>query len=116
MLIIDNRNSVLNVPLRVDEHGMVRIGETRVSLASVVAEFHRGATPEQIVQNFDTVSLEDAYAVIAYYLQNQATLSAMLEAERKEDERIQREAEVRFPQTGIRERLLARKNSQEKAV
>lgn len=115
MLTTDTPNTALNVPLKTDAQGVARVGSTRVSLASIVAEFHRGATPEQIVQNFDVVSLEDAYAVVAYYLQNQTALDAVLEAEQKEGDRIQQESENRFPQAGIRTRLLARKNAKPKA-
>jgi uncharacterized protein (DUF433 family) len=114
MLTIDGQNNALSVPLRTDDQGVIRVGNSRVSLASIVADFHRGATPEQIVQDFDVLRLEDAYAVVAYYLQNQAELDAALEAERNEDEQIQRQAEARFPQTGIRERLLGRKTSEDK--
>ena len=109
MQTIDSQNNALKVPLRTDGIGVVRVGNTRVSLASVIADFHRGATPEQIVQNFDTISLEDAYAVVAYYLQNQPAMDALLESERREGNRIQQETEGRFPQKGIRERLLQRR-------
>ena len=107
---------IIDPRLNTDGDGVVRIGESRVSLASFIAEFHRGATPEQIVQNFDAVSLEDAYAVVAYYLKNQVRLDALLASERRENDRIQQEAEARFPQSGIRERLLARRNGQQQAT
>lgn len=112
MLTFNSQNGVLDVPLRTDDHGVVRVGGTRVSLSSIITEFHCGATPEQIVQDYDVISLEDAYAVVAYYLKNRAFVDAILEAERKEGERIQKEVEARFPPSGIRARLLARKNAQ----
>jgi uncharacterized protein (DUF433 family) len=37
-----------------------------VLLELVVREFRRGATPEQIVQAYDTLDLRDVYAVLAY--------------------------------------------------
>ena len=109
MLHIDSHNNTLEVPLRIDERGVVRVGRTRVSLASILTEFGRGATPEQIVQNFDSVLLQDVYAVVAYYLQNRTEVDAYLKEHRKEGERIQQSAEARFPQAGIRERILKRK-------
>ena len=39
------------VPLRTDESGSVRVGESRVSLDVVIREFMNGADPESIVQN-----------------------------------------------------------------
>lgn len=115
MLTIDSQNNALRVPLRTDNEGVVRVGESRVSLASIVADFHRGGTPEQIVQNFDVLSLEDVYAVVAYYLQNQAAMDALLDAERKVDNQIQQDTEARFPQSGIRDRLLQRMEAQDGA-
>lgn len=116
MLTIDGQNNALRVPTRTDGDGVVRVGESRVSLASIVADFHRGSTPEQIVQNFDGVSLEDVYVVVAYYLQNQVAIDSLLETESTEDNRIQQETAARFPQSGIRERLLQRLKAQHGAV
>ena len=109
MLSFEGDRPTLRVPLRTDELGLVRVGTTRVSLGSIIACFHRGATPEQIVQDFSAVSLPDVYAVIAYYLQEQAMLDAVLAEEERVGERLEAEARVRFPQEGIRERLLRRK-------
>jgi hypothetical protein len=36
--------------VRVDEHGMMRVGETRVMLDALVAGFEQGHTPETIQQ------------------------------------------------------------------
>jgi uncharacterized protein (DUF433 family) len=110
VLTIDSQNNALRVPLRTDGQGVIRVGET---LVSILTEFKRGATPEQIVQDFDAVSLHDVYAVVAYYLQTQTEVDAFLEEHSKENERIHRDAEVRFPQAGIRERLLQRKAAHE---
>ena len=53
------------VPLHFDAVGVLRVGGTRMSLDSVLAAFHDGATPEEIVQQYDAVSLADVYAVSA---------------------------------------------------
>lgn len=103
----------LKVPIRVDEHGTARVGGTRVTLHTVIAEFRDGATPEQIVDDFDALKLADVYAVVAYYLQHQAQVDADLqEYERKGDE-VRRDIEARFPRAGIRQRLLARRTKGE---
>ena len=85
------------------------MGGTRVSLSSVLTEFLRGATTEQIVQDFDALTLEDVYSVIAYYLKNLESVEAYLASKRDEAERLQQIATEQFPQAGIRQRLLARK-------
>ena len=56
------------VPLRKAEDGTWRVGNTRVLFDLVVYAFNNGRTPEEIVQSYDTLQLEDVYAVIAYYL------------------------------------------------
>jgi uncharacterized protein (DUF433 family) len=95
-------------PIRVTGDGVAMVGDTRVPLATLVHEFRAGATPEQIVDDFDTLDLADVYAAIAYYLRHQAEVDAYL---REQDELA---AEVRarhlrrFPQTGLRERLTQR--------
>jgi hypothetical protein len=57
----------------------------------VIIVMQRGATPEQIVMDFDTLKLADVYAVIAYYLRNEPEVEAYLadreaETERRESE------------------------------
>jgi uncharacterized protein (DUF433 family) len=55
-------------PLRQNEHGVLLVGDTRVTLDSVVARFDAGATPEEIVQQFPSLDLAEVYAVVAYLL------------------------------------------------
>ena len=84
--------------------GVLRIGDTRVSLDSVIIAFNQGATPEQIVQDYDSLSLIQVYAAISYYLQNRAVVDKYL-AERK---KRRKELRSQYDQKGIRERLLSR--------
>lgn len=74
----------LPVPLRVDETGAVRVADTRVTLDLVVARFDEGASAEEIVHSYDTLRLEDVYAVLAYYLAHKGEVLAYLR--RREDE------------------------------
>ena len=83
-----------------------------MSLLSVLTAFQRGDTPEQIVHSFPSLELSDVYAVVSYYLANKEDVDAWLESEEAEGERIRAEAETRFNQKGIRERLLKRKAEQ----
>lgn len=97
------------VPLHVDKGGVLRVGGTRVSLDSVLVAFHDGATPEEIVQQYDVLSLADVYAVISYYLENQPAIDSYLAARRIQREEIRREVEASHTPHGIRQRLLARR-------
>ena len=68
-----------------------------------------------IVERYDVLKLVDAYAVIAYYLQNKDEVDAYLrERERIADE-VRRENERRFPTAGLRERLLDRLAERQRA-
>ena len=68
----------INVPLAVTEHGTIRIKGSRVSLDSIVHHFKLGATAEQIVQSFPSLSLGDVYSSIAYYLTHRQDIDAYL--------------------------------------
>ena len=97
------------VPLHLDAAGVLRVGGTRVSLDSVLTVFHDGATPEEIVQQYDAVSLADVYAVIGYYLENQSAIDSYLATRRLQREELRQTIESRYSPHGIRQRLLARR-------
>jgi uncharacterized protein (DUF433 family) len=98
------------VPLRVDETGTVRVGKTRVILELVVHAFQDGATPEQIVQAYDTLDLADVYAVIGYHLRHCDEVDAYpAERERRADELRTKIEERQGSSAGLRERLLSEK-------
>ena len=54
------------VPLRTDEHGVMRVGKTRVPLDTVVYTFNQGSSPEEIVMSYPSLELGDVYAVVNY--------------------------------------------------
>ena len=101
------------VPLRTDEHGVVRVGKTRVPLDTVVYAFNQGASPEAIVLSYPTLDLADVYAVVNYYLYNRSAVDAYLRQREADAVRIRAENEQRFPQAGIRARLLVRRQPHE---
>jgi uncharacterized protein (DUF433 family) len=55
----------------------IRIRGTRVGIENVLYEYiHREQRPEKIVERFPSVTLEQVYATILYYLHNRETVSA----------------------------------------
>jgi uncharacterized protein (DUF433 family) len=64
-----------------DEHGVYRIGDTRVMLDSVVAAFHQGHSAETIRQQYPALTLEEVYGSIAYYLAHAAEVDAYLQSQ-----------------------------------
>lgn len=104
------------VPLASNADGVVLVTGTRVPLETVVYAFHQGATPEEIAQDYSSLSLAQIYAVLAYYLAHREAVDAYI-AERAAISAAARAAhEARFDPTGIRARLLARRGSHESAA
>ena len=100
------------LPLKTDSEGVVRIGETRVTLDSVVGAFNNGSTSEEIVLQFPTLDLADVYAVIGFYLKNQSEIEQYLAHQDAEAANTRQKIETKFPPTGLRQRLLQRRSSQ----
>ncbi len=96
-------------PLREDNSGALRVGETRVLLELVIRAFQDGATPEAIAQRYDTLVLSDVYAVVAYYLRHRADVEAYMAAREQQADEIQQQfANCQSDVIDIRARLLAR--------
>lgn len=97
------------VPLRMDEHGAVRVGGTRVLLDLVVHAFQEGATAEEIVDRYPTLVLADIYSTIGYYLQHREEVDHYLERRERQGEELRALIEARQGDSqGLRARLLAR--------
>ena len=68
MTTLDFEPLTVVVPLREEPAGVLRVGKSRVLLELVLHAFKAGATPEAIVQSYDTLKLADVYAVVSRYL------------------------------------------------
>lgn len=53
-------------------NGGYYVAGTRVSLDSIVIGFRDGDSPETIRQNFSSLTLEEVYGAIAFYLRHRA--------------------------------------------
>ena len=96
------------IPLLKDEHGVYRVGGTRVSLDLVIYAFDDGATAEEIAKKFPTLALSDVYQVIGYYLKNRAGLAEYFSAREREQQTLLAHHPERSP-AGLRDRLMARR-------
>ena len=97
------------VPLESDPDGVVRVGGTRVTLDSVVTAFLKGATAEEIAQQYPSLHLADIYSVIAYYLRRRTEVDSYLSERQKQAGTIRQQNEDRLEPSGVRARLLARR-------
>src|SRR5688572_23645759 len=60
----------LDIPLRKDEDGVVRVGDSGVKLTEIIIAYLQGNTPEQMLSIFEALKLDEIYVVIAYYLRH----------------------------------------------
>ena len=96
-------------PLDADPDGVIRAHGTRVTLDSVWAAFQEGATAEEIVQQYPSLSLADAYQTIGYCLGNRGLVAGYLAKRSEIGEEIQASNKSRWPPDGIRARLVERR-------
>jgi uncharacterized protein (DUF433 family) len=104
------------VPLFDDGQGGLRVTGTRVLLERVVHAFEDGATPEGIVESYDTLQLADVYAVLSWYLRNKPAVEDYLRRRAEEAEASRRTIEAKQPdRAALRARLMARRAQKEGA-
>lgn len=67
-------------------HDSFYLTGSRVPLAHIVREFQRGASPEAIRSHYSTLTLEEVYGAITFYLVNKEEVeNDIIEREREED-------------------------------
>jgi uncharacterized protein (DUF433 family) len=107
-VVADNFNDVITV----NDAGVWRVKGSRVSIDSVLYAFNNdGASPEEIVWQFDSLDLKKVYSVINYYLHNREKVDKYLADSDKATHKIFRKIDKDFPRAGLREKLLARRTS-----
>jgi len=75
----------------------IRLKGSRIGIESVLYEYiHRDQTPEAIARRFPTLSLEQIYATVLYYLRNREKIDAYL-TDWLEYGRLMREDQERNP-------------------
>jgi uncharacterized protein (DUF433 family) len=102
------------VPLRVDDTGTIRVGDTRITLDVLLGCLLGGVKPEEVVSEewYPALTLADVHAVLAYYYRHQAELDAYLTSRRELADRTRAEIEATQPTfAAVKSRLLARRNA-----
>lgn len=97
-----------SAPFTRDEHGVLRVGASRVILELLVHAFDDGLSDEEIVESYPTLHLADVYAAIAYILRNRDEIDAYMAQSEAAAERTRQEHEARFPTAELRRRLRER--------
>ncbi len=103
------------VPLRVDEQGVIRIGDSRLALEVVLDYHHQGMTAEAIAEGYaDVITLADVHAVLAYYHRHREEVDRYLQRRDQEAEETRRQVEAaQPPRPGFRDELLTRQARRE---
>ena len=102
------------VPLRLDappnvlrrsDNGVVRVGNSCVTLDIVIGTFKQGVSPEEIAQRFPSLDLKDVYAAVTYYLYNQAEVAAYLAEQERETAEIERASRAIWEASDLYKRM-----------
>jgi uncharacterized protein (DUF433 family) len=100
-------------PFRWDEAGGIRIGQSRVTLDSILAAYDYGATPEEIAIQFSVLNLEDVYSSIAYYLSHRQEIDLYLEQRSSQAQKLREQLTQKHNLLDLRQRLLTRYQAKE---
>jgi uncharacterized protein (DUF433 family) len=71
--------AMADFPLRLDRHGDIRIGRSRVLLDTIIDRYKSGATPKEIAKGYDTLTPAEISEAIAYYLRHKDDVDAYLQ-------------------------------------
>jgi uncharacterized protein (DUF433 family) len=116
MTLRDLEPLTIAVPLREEPAGVLRVGKSQVLLELVLRAFKAGATPEAIVQSYDTLNLADVYAVVSRYLAAPSSFDEYLRQRNEAAEATRRAIEdAQGPQNNLRMILEARAKAKEES-
>ncbi len=92
--------------------GPLRVVGTRIALDSVIHAFHDGATPEEICQDFPTLSLAQIYDLLAFYLNHRDDVDRYLTEQEHLGATLQQDLRSRHATflTDLRHKLAARRS------
>jgi uncharacterized protein (DUF433 family) len=85
------------LPLHEDSSGTIRVGESRVTLDSVVHAYESGQWPEQIAENYPVLTLAHVFGALSFYHQHRDEVRRYLEQREREADAMQREIEANQP-------------------
>jgi uncharacterized protein (DUF433 family) len=91
----------------------IRIKGTRIGIETVLYDYlHRGQSPEDIAARYRSVTLEQVYATITYYLHHRETVDAYLEDWLAHGRQMQAAQQQNPPPVIIKLRALAAQRQQ----
>ena len=98
-------------------HNDIRLKGSRIGIETVLYDYiHRGMTPEEIDARYWSITLEQVYATILYYLHNKEEVSQYLADWIEHGERMRAEQEKNPDAVILRLRALREKYGQDTAM
>ena len=97
-----------DVPLRYDDHGVIRVTGSRITLDVLVDCLEMGDTIDGIHEGFPSISLAQIDAIIRWYLDHKAEADEYIRIGKEEAEKIRREIESRPEYIAFRKRFWSR--------
>ena len=86
----------------------IRVKGTRIGIETILYEYiHRGQSPEEITARYPSLTLEQVYATITYYLHNREEITAYLEEWLEHGKRMREEQAQNPPPVVVKLRTLA---------
>lgn len=92
----------------------IRVKRTRVGIETILEDYFNGSSPEEIAMRYRSVSLEQVYATITYYLHNRNEVDTYLNAWRENAEQAWQAHQRNVPD--VTKRLRQLKQERAKAV
>ena len=93
--------------------GILFVTGTRVPIDTIIYAYLRGDSPAEIADSFDTVGIENVFAVLSYYHRHKGEVEDYLERGRRESEELHRRMTPILPSRDMRDRLNARTSPSE---
>ena len=101
------------IPIYTDQDGRMRVSGTRVLLDLIVYAYHQGQTPEHLVQMYTTLTLDQVYLAIGYYLRHREAVDAYIQQVDNQAGQLRQEWESAHPPKLTQAELLARLKAKE---
>lgn len=99
-------------PVKRDKNGVLRVGNSRVSLDGIVRMFIAGFDVPKIRDAFDTLTLAEVYGAVSFYLHNRGKIDEyLLEQEALEDSARERIEKI-FPPDEMAGKITGRKKGE----
>jgi len=82
------------VPLRVDDTGAIRVGQSRVTLDALLQYWRLGMKPEEIARGLNSLTPADVHGALAYYFRHETEIDEYLHRREEEAEKLRGEIEA----------------------